>query len=92
MAKKKSVSLLEQLSHGTPLKTGKRPWWVEFKSSSPDQYQQLLDVVKDFEQRGRTFQANGSRTALLRRLKDIGAVPSISDSSFRAFCEFVVQS
>jgi len=95
MAKTKT-SLLEQVRELKPVGINRNCWWAVIKARNPKAYQQVVEVIQDFNRGGDAFDvfrfASNMNRYLSGRDKQRPApnlIGTVSDSSFRRFVSFV---
>lgn len=91
MAKTKP-SLLDSIATMKAV-ASKRPksWYKRLQESDPKTYDELIEVVLDFNARGVAYQKLGSQVALLRCLQSQGIATKVSQSSFDNFVNWVAE-
>jgi hypothetical protein len=92
MTKKSPVSLLDQIRTLPPTKSDSNCWWDGLKQRSPEVYEQVCEVVRDFNRGGDAFAVFKHASKLCRYLQGRDPVRpganllgSVTEQSFRVF-------
>lgn len=86
MSKRKKPSLLDGIaSMDAVAPKCPQSWHGQIKATDPEAYRDLIEVVMDFHAGGVSYKKLRTRSALMRCLREQGAVPKISQTSFDNF-------